>query len=111
MEERRAGEVGKRRRRDVVGGASVVLLDVGDLLARGDDAEPGVLRGQSLEQRLDGGVLELALHRAGRMLKRLQAIEHEQAAHPAHELASRAPRSHGEPSVGSGSPKVAAPRR
>ena len=57
-----------------------MLLDVVHLFARGDHTQTRVLGCQSLEQRGDAGVLELAFHGAGRMLERFETIEHQEAA-------------------------------
>jgi hypothetical protein len=62
-----------------------VLADAGNFFPGGDHAEPGIVGRETFEQGFDGRVLELSLHRAGGVLQRLQTIEHQQAAHLAHQ--------------------------
>ena len=52
--------------------------EVGDVGAAGEDAQSRIVPGESAEQRLHGGVFELAAEPAGRLLQRLYAVEHQQ---------------------------------
>ncbi|MGH8590731.1 MAG: hypothetical protein ACREXX_15815, partial [Gammaproteobacteria bacterium] len=75
MQERRTGEIGEAGQWDIIGGATVVLLDVVHLFARGDHTQTRVPGCQSLEQSGEAGVLELAFHGAGWMLQRFETIQ------------------------------------
>ena len=85
MQQRGTGEVGEADQWDIIGGATVVLLDVVHLFARGDHTQTRVPGRQSLEQRFDAGVLDLAFHGAGWMLQWFETIQHQEAARLAHQ--------------------------
>lgn len=80
MQQGGSGEVGEGGERKILGGASVVLLDVWHLFARGDDTQAGILGGEPFEQGFDASVLEFSRHGSGRMLERLEIVEDEEAA-------------------------------
>ena len=63
-----------------------LVLDVLQVLAGGDDAQAGIVGGQTLQERFEGLILEPpGLRIVHRILQRLDAVEDEQRAMPADE--------------------------
>ncbi len=63
-----------------------LVLDVLEVLAGGDEAQAGVVSGQTLQERFQGLILEpTSLRVVERILQRLDAVEYEQRAMPADE--------------------------
>ncbi len=63
-----------------------LVLDVLQVLAGGDDAQAGIVGGQTLQERFEGLILEPpGLRIVHRILQRLDAVQDEQRAMPADE--------------------------
>ncbi len=78
-------------------GAALVFLQVLDALAGGEDTQARLAAAHQLgQQRLQAGGAQLTGHRAGRVLQRLHAVQHQQGAAGGHRLGQRLPLSQGE---------------